>query len=662
MKQFPESFKPLKIGSVTIKNRYCMAPMLLASCYGHNGQYTEQGMKFYEARAKGGFGLIFTGGAWADAEIDPFSDRKVIYTPSYSPSVFMASARTLNERVEACGSKIFAQYSMGLGRNIIGMHAPSEVPYFFAPDQMAPALTKEQIKRKVEIMVETGALMKNSGFAGVEIHALHWGYLLDLFALSLTNKRKDEYGGTLENRLRVCKEIVQGIKQVCGADYPVTIRLGIKSFLKGYKKASLTGEEEVGRTIEEAVRIAQLFEEYGYDALNVDAGMYDSFYYGLAPMYVPKGYIIDLASQVKQAVNIPVLTCSRMDDPDMSEEALRSGKTDAIVLGRSSLADPDYPKKLEMGIPEKIRPCIACNQGCLGKAFSGGEISCAVNPMVGRELSFGIDKAIIPKKVAVVGGGISGMEMARTAKLRGHDVVLYEKTSELGGNLIPGGRHEFKRDMNRLNEWYQQDLRQLDVPIHMNTELNSEQVKELDVDVVVLSVGSSPVMPNIPGIDDKKVISTIDALLEEKEIGDKVVVVGGGLVGCEMAYDYARKGKTVTVVEALDSILSAGPTVPLMNGMMIRDLFEHFKVEIVAGHRLQSISEKGVMVAPANGEGDAREIEADSIVIAVGYKPLPSMARDLFGQGVEVYEIGDGNRVGNVQTSILDAYSIARLL
>jgi len=660
-KQFENSFKPLTIGGVTIKNRYCLAPMLLFSHYGPKGEITPTGQKFYEDRAKGGFGLLFSGGVWADNEVDPFSPLEV-YTPNYAPAAFMSSAKGMNERIEACGSKMFAQFSMGLGRNMPGHFAPSEAPCFFAPDLMAPALTKDQIKKKIEIMIKTAALMQASGFAGVEVHALHWGYLLDEFALSLVNKRTDEYGGSLENRLRCTKEIIEGIKQVCGSKYPVTIRLGLKSYVKGLFQASLTGEEEAGRTLEEGVRIAQILETYGYDAINVDAGMYDSMYYCTAPMYMQKGFAIELAAEAKKVLKVPVLCCSRMDDPVMCEKALQEGKIDGIVLGRSALADADYPKKVEMGIPEKIRPCLSCNQGCVGKVYSGGEMCCAVNPAVGRELTFGIEKAIKPKKVVVVGGGVAGMEMARVAKLRGHDVSLYEKTDKLGGNLITGGKHEFKNDMERLNQWYQGELKDLEIPVHMETELNSSDLLKMKPDVVALSVGSAPIMPNLPGIDNPKVCSPIDALLEKKEIGNKVVIVGGGLVGCEMAYEYAKSGKSVTVVEALDSILSAGQPVPFMNSLMIKDLFECYNVKVLTCHRLESVNDKGAVVVPTNGDGETKQIDADSVIVAVGYRPLKSMASELYGSGIEVYEIGDGNKVGSVQTSILSGYSIARLI
>ncbi len=274
------------------------------------------------------------------------------------------------------------------------------------------------------------------------------------------------------------------------------MRLGLKTFVKGFEQASLTGEEEIGRTLEEGVEIAKLLESYGYDCLNVDTGIYDSFYYACPPMYMPKGYLVELAAKAKEAVNIPILAGGRMNEADIAENAIQDGKIDAVVLGRAALADPEYPNKVLTGHTEKIRPCIACNQGCITRLQQGKQPTCAVNPVAMREVRYALRPCVQPKKVVVVGGGVAGMEAARTAAMRGHKVFLYEKNGSLGGNLIPGGSHSFKKEVRELNAWYQNELKALPVEIHTGETVTSEQLRNMDADVIILATGSVPVMPN----------------------------------------------------------------------------------------------------------------------------------------------------------------------
>ncbi|MCI8616646.1 MAG: FAD-dependent oxidoreductase, partial [Lachnospiraceae bacterium] len=384
--------------------------------------------------------------------------------------------------------------TMGLGRNYPNLPAPSSVHVFRHPGEVSPELSRDQIKSKIESIVKASKIAKDSGFSGVEVHSIHWGYLLDQFALSMMNHRTDEYGGRLENRLRAAKEILEGIKQECGSDFPVSMRLGLKTFVKGFEQASLTGEEEIGRTLEEGIEIAKLLESYGYDCLNVDTGIYDSFYYACPPMYMPKGYLVELAAKAKEAVNIPILAGGRMNEADIAENAIRHGKIDAVVLGRAALADPEYPNKVLTGHTEKIRPCIACNQGCITRLQQGKQPTCAVNPAAMREVRYALRPCVQPKKVVVVGGGVAGMEAARTAAMRGHKVSLYEKNESLGGNLIPVGSHSFKKEVRELNAWYQNELKALPVEIHTGEVVTAGQLRNLDADVIILAAGSVPIM------------------------------------------------------------------------------------------------------------------------------------------------------------------------
>lgn len=527
--------QPLQIGKLTIPNRFCAGPLTLPSVHGPFGEFSQDGLAYYEARAKGGFGLIFTGAFHPDTLVDPVHplDSK---QPLKAPKAFQRSAVELLERLDAYGAKMLPQVSMGYGRNAPGCFCPSEIPYYHDPARLAPALTRDQIRQKIDQMIATAVFFQQCGFPGIEVHAMHWGYLLDQFAMTFMNHRTDEYGGALENRLRCAREILEGIKAACGSGFVVSMRLALKSYIKGYNQPSLHGEDEVGRTLEEGLEIARRLEAYGYDCLSVDFGQYDSFYYAAPPCYMEKGRVIPLSAAVKEQVKIPILCGGRMNDPALAAQAIAEGKMDGVVLGRASLADPDFPRKVAMGCPQEIRPCIGCNQGCIGALKIGRRTGCAVNPQAAREATFGTVPAGKKKSVLVVGGGVAGMEAARCAASRGH---------------------------------------------------------------------------------------------------------------------------TVTIVEALPDILSAGIPVPEMNASMLRDLLAEWKVTLRTGCRLAQVTAEGAVVTGSQGEAT---LPADHVVLAVGFTPRPSLAGELAGTGMEVYQVGDGSKVGSVMTAIASAYTVARAL
>ena len=651
--KFPQLLSPMKIGGVELKNRLSIAPMGLTELNDKDGVFSDNGIAFFTERAKGGFGLITIAAVHPDDEIDPV----IFKSPKGNEAEYFQRANLLLDRCHAYGAKVFIQISMGLGRNgPVGCKAPSSVPYYGAPDTLAPELTREEIKRKIQMVVDMAKYLKDVGFDGVEMHAMHWGYLLDQFAMSITNHRTDEYGGSLENRLRVAKELVEGIKAVCGENFPVCMRLGRESFIKGFNQSPLTGEGEAGRTIEESVEIAKLLESYGYDVLSVDMGIYDSFYYMPPPAYMEHGYILPYVERVKSAVNIPVIVAGgRLNDPNAADKAIADGKMDGLVLGRQSLADPFYPRKLETGRTEKIRPCIGCNLGCNGESGAGKHTCCAVNPTSVKEDFYGCERAKQVMRIAVIGGGVAGMEFARTAKMRGHDVELYEKSAELGGLLLAAGHHDFKSEIHALNLWYRNELDELGVPVHLNAEMTPEDIKALNVDTVVLTLGATPLMPPVPGIDHPKTVDCVSAARDMVELGSRVVVVGGGLTGCEIALDLARKGKSVAVVDALDGLMLSGTAYP--NRLMMLDLFEHYGIEVYTGHFLGEINDTGAVIRDkATGELDT--LEADNVVISVGFRHRKSMASELFGCGKEIYSLDCGT--GSILNSVRDAYEIAR--
>lgn len=659
MPDYTPLFQPLTLGKhLTIQNRFCVGPLTLPSLHGPFGEFSADGLAYFEERAKGGFGLIFTGAFHPDTLVDPVHplDSK---QPMKAPKTFRRTAVELLERLDAYGTKMIPQVSMGYGRNAVGCYGPSAIPYYHDPSQITPALTRDQIRQKIDQMIATAAFFKQCGFPGIEVHAMHWGYLLDQFAMTFMNHRTDEYGGELENRLRCAREIVDGVKAACGGDFVVSMRLALKTYIKDYNTPSLHGEEEAGRTLEEGLTICKKLEEYGYDCLSVDFGQYDSFYYAAPPCYMEKGRIIDLAAQAKAAVDIPILCGGRMNDPDLAAEAVRAGKIDGVVLGRPSLADPAYPRKVAMGCPQDIRPCIGCNQGCIGALKLGRRAGCAVNPQAARESTFGLAPALEKKNVLVVGGGVAGMEAARVSALRGHAVTLCEGSDRLGGSLIPAGAHDFKADLRDLNAWYQRQLSKTGVQVELNCKLDADGILARQPDAVVLAQGADPVIPPVPGIDSPKVVDCVTALTQDPAVGEKVVVIGGGLVGCETAVGYAQAGKTVTVVEALPDILQAGLPVPESNDQMLRDLLAEGQVALKTGCRLTAVTDTGVTLATPQGE---ESLDADTVVLAVGFRPRPSLTDSLLGRGPEVYTVGDGSKVGSVMTAVSSGYTVGRKL
>ena len=453
-------------------------------------------------------------------------------------------------------------------------------------------LKTEEVEHIVKCFGDAAAVAKQSGFDGIEVHAVHEGYLLDCFTMSIFNQRNDKYGGSLENRLRFAIEIVQEIKKRCGEDYPVILRFSIKSYIKELRQGGLPGEEftEKGRDIEEALTVAQMLQEAGYDAFDADAGSYDSWYWAHPPMYFNKGMYLPLAKRLKEVAKVPVIVAGRMDDPIMAAKALQEGIIDGVGLGRPLLTDPEYINKLREGHEERIRPCLGCHDGCFGRLLEHGMGSCAVNPECGRETIEGISKAAESKKVVVIGGGPAGMEAARVSALRGHKVTLFEKKDRIGGALIIGGIPSFKKDDLNLVAWYEQELKRLGVEVLTNTEADKDAVDAIQPDVIYAAEGSVPIIPNVHGVENA--VLAQDILTGKVPAKENVILVGGGLVGCETALHLAMQGKNVTIVEGLSDILKSGPMLPPMNEWMLRDLLAYNNVKIIRDAHLSEVTQR----------------------------------------------------------------------
>ena len=659
--KYSKLFSPIKIGSITIKNRFAMAPMGPLGLADANGGWNQRGIDYYVERAKGGTGLIITGVTFFDQVVEK-QDPSTVPNPLYKPVNFVKTSREMTERIHAYGSKIFLQLSGGFGRVTIPTNvgdippiAPSAIPHRWL-DKTCRAITVDEIHAIVKQFGEAAFHAKRAGFDGVQIHAVHEGYLIDQFAISMFNQRTDEYGGSLENRLRFAKEIVEEIKKICGDDFPVTLRFSVKSMIKDWRVGALPGEdfEEKGRDTEEGLKAAKLLESYGYDALDTDVGTYDAWWWNHPPMYQKKGLYREYCKMVKEVVDIPVFCAGRMDNPDMALEAIENGECDVIDLGRPLLADPDYCNKLRCGKITQIRPCISCHEGCMGRVASYSLLNCAVNPQAARERVNAYEPILKKKKVLIVGGGVAGCEAARVLAIRGHQPVVYEKGSRLGGNLIPGGAPDFKEDDIALADWYTNELNRLGVHVHLNTELNEEEIKAMDYDTVILATGSKPKVFSLG--DDSHTYTAEQVLLKQKDAGKKTVVVGGGLVGCETALWLAQNGIHVTIVEALDKVMAVNGPLCAANKEMLEALLPFNGVEIITGAKVTEFANGEVKVDTKEG---SKTIMSDSVILSVGYKEENTLYNNLQFDIPDLYLLGDAKKVSNIMYAIWDAFEVA---
>lgn len=659
--KYKNLFTPVKIGSVTLKNRFALAPMGPLGLADAEGGFNQRGIDYYTERAKGGTGLIITGVTFSDCEVETQSMPNCPNS-TYNPVHFIRTSKEMTERVHAYGSKIFLMMSAGFGRVTIPTNlgefppvAPSAIPHRWL-DKICRPLTREEIHSIVKSFGDGAYHAKRGGFDGVEIHAVHEGYLLDQFAISMFNQRTDEYGGSLENRLRFAREVVEEIKSRCGQDFPVVLRFSLKSMIKDWREGALPGEifEEKGRDIEEGLETAKLLVQYGYDALDTDVGTYDAWWWNHPPMYQKKGLFRPYCKMVKEAVDVPVLCAGRMDNPEMASEAVEAGECDIVSLGRPLLADPDYVNKLRAGKWEQIRPCISCQEGCMGRVQEFSMINCAVNPQAARERVTAYEPILKSRRVMVVGGGAAGCEAARVLAVRGHKPELFEKGDRLGGNLIPGGAPDFKEDDLALAHWYEVQLQNLKVPVHFHTCVDRDMVLAGNYDAVIIAAGSRPKVFSLG--DDERVYPAAQVLTGEKDCGDTTVVVGGGLVGCETALWLAEQGKNVTIVEALDRLMAVNGPLCHANKDMLERLLPYHGVKAITSARVTGFR-GGILHASCGGE--EREIACDSVILAVGYQEEDSLYRQLEFDVPELYLLGDARKVSNIMYAIWDAFEVA---
>ena len=666
--KYPELFSPFQIGKLKIKNRIAMSPMHLGGRPDSDGNLNDEIIDFYEARAKGGIGLIYTGGFLAAngvedkyTNIDPFSD--VIK--------FRSKISRLAEKVHAYDTKLFVELGIGAGRVIFPNTmtprmngrsvAPSEVENRWDPNIICRALETEEIYGLIEAQINAAVKISTTGADGICIAGPYGGYFADQFMIKLFNHRDDEFGYAQNGYHRVITDAIKGIKKKCGKDFIVDVRMTPVHYMKGLRTAPLPGEEyvEQGRSIEESIELAKELEAAGADSLLIGGGSYDSFYWLYPPVYQKEGIWLEDAHKIKEAVNIPVICPGKILTPEMANDAIKNGYVDCVAIGRASLADAEWPNKARTGRSEDIRPCIGCQNGCIGNVFTGGLVTCAVNPQMFYEKTDPITPAAEKKHVVVIGGGVAGMEAARIAAIRGHDVDLYEKESRLGGLFNLAAVPEFKFADHRLLEWYPRALEHAGVKVHLNSEISAKDVDALKADEVIVATGARPRVMKFSGIDENSIITASD-VLAGRETGNNCVIIGGGLVGCEVAIWLARKGKKVTLIEALPELMSAGAAVPLPNKLMVLDMLKGGGVDVFVNARFTGCEGGKSMFSDASG---SHAVEADSIIQAIGFVPNDELYNELYDfSPAGVWNIGDSREPNNVMLSVREGFYIGKTI
>jgi 2-enoate reductase len=623
--RFPKLFQPGRIGKLEIKNRIVMAPM------GTNfaeidGRYSERQIDWYAGRAKGGAGLIEVEGCPVEKDIivlppPPFN---IMDSPKKIPR-----ANELTTAVHDYGAKISVQLSLGMGRNQLSPssenppRSASAIPALFNPDILCSPLTVEEIEKLVQCFADACERVMWAGFDMISIHN-HAGYLLDQFISPLWNMREDKYGGDLDGRMRFPLELISAVRKRLGPDFPIGFRLGIDLKVEG------------ARTREEGLEICRRLEAAGVDVLNIDQGCYDApIAVGIAPCYYPYGLWVEDAATVKQTVNIPVITGTNTYRPDYNERVLEGGKADFILMGRALIADPDLPNKAKRGRVEEIRPCTRCNEDCIGGAMlKMVGVSCQVNAMAGKERYYAMTAAERSKKVVIIGGGPAGMEAARAAALRGHQVTLYEKEQELGGQIRAGARFPFRSELADLIKYFRITLEKLGVTLKTGKEVTPELISTLKADAVVVATGATPTLPPIPGIKNKNIMTVEDLMIGKRPAGDVVVVVGGAMVGCETALFLAQKEKKVIIIE----LLPLAYDVNMINRMALLEML--FAKEVtVANMRIKEFTPEGVIATDLEGKNQV--LRADTIILAMGSESKKGLVGNLEDRFEEVYVVGD---------------------
>ena len=680
-KKYEPLFTPWKIGNVEIKNRIVQCSMGGTSLFGwlEPCHFDKEAANHLLERSKHNVGLVLPG---MQCVRDTMGKRWLYQ----NDRMFKELAEWMPE-FHKYGGKLFIQLAAGFGRSMAvnGMMvnllknptlgklakpfldveyccaSASETPNRWAEGINSRPMTVEEIHEMVEAFGKTAKKLRDAGVDGVEIHAVHEGYLLDQFTIANWNYRTDEYGGSFENRYRFPVEIVQCIHKYAGDDFPVSLRYSVVSKTKGWYKGAMPGEEfeEFGRDMAESEKAIKYLEEAGYAMFNCDNGTYDAWYWAHPPQYMPDNCNLEDVEHIKQFTDAPVVCAGRMR-PETAAEEIAAGRLDAVAIARQNLVDPEWIDKILDGRAEDIKPCIRCHNGCFNFAKYKGTANvqsmedslhlarCALTPPTMQHNRYKIVPTRKPKRVAIIGGGIGGMECALVLKQRGHVPTIFEKTDALGGMFLTASAMSFKENDKELVQWYLREIDRQGIDVRLNTEVNDLGTLR-GYDEIIVATGSVPrIMPAVRGFE--KTITLTQLLREKKEVGDKVMFFGGGQSACEAAYEMILQGKHPMIVEYAKDLVPA-QNVCLANASFLRDMMEYKNVPVYLESTITEIGDGYVIVR--HKDGSTEKVECDDVVNGIGFVPTPvgEKARN-------VHRVGDCVAIGNLRTAIWRAWDV----
>lgn len=636
--KFEAMFKPIQIGPITVPNRFVVPPM------GNNfantdGSLSEDSKNYYLERAKGGFGLITIESTVIDSKAKGGPRKPCLYDDSTIDS--------FKRVVDACheaGAKVSIQLQHAGAEGsskITGnpLKAASAIPS--SDGRETPTeITREEIYELIEKYGDAALRAKKAGIDSVEVHCAH-GYLVSSFISPRTNKRVDEFGGTFENRMRFAKLIIENIRKKVGDSMAILCRINATDDVLG------------GIDIHDSTVIAAYLESCGVDALHVTRSVHIRDEYMWAPTTLHAGFSAELVSEIKKSVSIPVITVGRYTEPHFAELMVKQGRCDLVSFGRQSLADPAMPNKAKEGRLDEMAPCIACLQGCVPNMFQGEKIECLVNPFLGNEGK--VKNADTPKNLMVVGGGVGGMLAAWVSASRGHKVTLVDRADRLGGQMRLAAFPPGKGDLTNMVRSYIAKCEKYGVDIRLNTEVDSEFIKNEKPDALIIATGANPLVLPIPGINDSGVIHAVDLLDGKKTCGKKVLVVGGGMVGCEVAAFLGEQEHDVTIVELRDAV--GADVINEHRKFLMRD-FDAYGIKAITGAKVAQFKEDGVTYTNADGsEGVADGF--DSVVLAMGSRNHNPFGEEIKGIVDEVYVVGDSLKARRALDATREAFDVA---
>ena len=640
--------EPGRIGNVEIINRIVMAAMGAHGMHEPDGDWSERFLAYYAARAAGGVGLITTEMTFVSQALEPFA--KSLF--NVASDKHLTSMHRLAEKLHSYDCRLSIQLTAGFGRVVPFPVVPegvkpvsaSENRYFYFPDDPAwttRAITTEEAEALARAFGYAAMRCREAGADCIEFHG-HEGYLLDQFMTGLWNRRNDRYGGSREKRLTFAREAIEAIQRDAGADFPIIYRFGITHYLEG------------GREEEEGLWIAQELEKMGVSALHIDAGCYETHWWPHPPQYSPPGCLVDLAGKVKKVSTLPVISVGRLHYPDVAEKALADGKADFIAIGRGLLSEPEWVNKVQSGRTAEILPCLGCHEGCKWQMIVGEPTSCALNPICGHEIDRALNRLKEKRSLLVIGGGPAGIEAARVGAERGFTVTLWEVSDRLGGNLWPAAKPDFKHDIADYIKYLNGLVGRLPIDVVLNKKVTAGDIKSFGADYVILATGANMEPPPFDAAEN--VLTAIQVFSGIEPQGERILVMGGGVIGCETAVYLAHQGKQVTISTRRDADALAADLFDHNNREMLLLMIKAANINVLSGTVPVKVEKDGVV---ADQSGVEKKISVDSLVFAGRFMPENGLSKALGNTG-NIFSIGDCVEPGRIMDAVWGGFNTVR--